>query len=192
MFADINMSRYHRWGNADLMNATILCEEYNLQGSSLCHFIYAPANVQDNTYEFKVAINESSLKFGLVLVMVPCLEGFCCWGMVEWAPSPCTWDLVQLSLQMILKSLPLLWWQLRWLLGCRGFVLGMHRISVVLWWWHVGIWRCVGMGIGVYISTWESLGGGHLRLAITLNKTEKSCMMCGSHSDHHKVLSPGT
>jgi hypothetical protein len=72
------------------------------------HFVYPSENVQDKTYKFKVAINESSLKFGLVLVMVPRLEGLCRGRMVEWTPSSCARDLVQLSLQMVLESLPLL------------------------------------------------------------------------------------
>jgi hypothetical protein len=142
-------------------------------------------------HKFKVTINESSLKFGLVLMKVPGFEGVCCRRMVGWTPSPHTWDLVQLSLQMILESLPLLWWQLWWLLWYCSLVLGMHWISIVLWWWHVGIWRRVGMDISVYISASESLGGGLLRLATALKKEKNQVMMCGFQSDHYKVLSPG-
>jgi len=43
-----------------------------------------------DTYKFKVTINKRSLKFGLVLMMVPRLERLCGGRVAEWAPSPCT------------------------------------------------------------------------------------------------------
>ena len=131
--------------------------------------------VKSHTYKFKITINKRSLKFGLVLMMVPCLERLCSGRVAKWAPSPCTWDLVQLSLQVVLESLPLLCWQLWWLLWwqCHWFVLRMHRISTVLWRRHVGTWRYIGMGIGEYICTWQSLRWGDMRLAIALNNRQK-------------------